>query len=70
MTSSKQSKPNTTHQKLIFWVNEMAVLCQPDSIHWCDGSDAENHALCDLLVAHGTFTRLNPRKRPGSFLAR
>jgi phosphoenolpyruvate carboxykinase (GTP) len=48
----------------------MAVLCQPDSIHWCDGSDAENHALCDLLVAHGTFTRLNPRKRPGSFLAR
>ncbi len=59
-----------TNQRLKSWVNEMAALCQPDRIHWCDGSDAENQDLCDLLVAHGTFTKLDPKKRPGCYLAR
>ena len=70
MTNSPQNKPNTTNPKLIAWVNEMAELCQPDQIHWCDGSDGENQLLCDLLVAHGTFTKLDSKKRPGSYLAR
>jgi phosphoenolpyruvate carboxykinase (GTP) len=48
----------------------MAALCQPESIHWCDGSDKENQALCDLMVSKGTFTKLDPKKRPGSYLAR
>jgi phosphoenolpyruvate carboxykinase (GTP) len=51
------------------WVQEMAQLCQPDAIHWCDGSEDEYNRLCDLLVARGTFQRLNPAKRPNSFLA-
>src|SRR5580698_6772513 len=63
-------KPNTNNQKLISWVNEMAALCGPDKIHWCDGSDAENQALCDLMVQSGTFTKLNEKLRPGSYLAR
>jgi hypothetical protein len=48
------------------WVKEMAELCQPERIHWCDGSDAENQALCDLMVKSGTFIKLNAKKRPGS----
>jgi phosphoenolpyruvate carboxykinase (GTP) len=48
----------------------MADLCQPDSIHWCDGSASENQALCDLMVKRGTFIKLNEKKRPGSYLAR
>lgn len=52
------------------WVEEMAKLCQPDSIHWCDGSDAENQKLCDLMVQAGTFTKLNEKLRPGCYLAR
>jgi phosphoenolpyruvate carboxykinase (GTP) len=48
----------------------MADLCQPERIYWCDGSDAENQSLCDLMVKSGTFTRLNEKKRPGSYLAR
>ena len=52
------------------WVDEIAALAQPDAIHWCDGSDAEYDALCDGLVDAGTFTRLDPVLRPGSFLAR
>ena len=63
-------KPATNNQKLISWVNEMAALCQPEKIFWCDGSAAENQMLCDLMVKSGTFTKLNPLKRPGSYLAR
>jgi phosphoenolpyruvate carboxykinase (GTP) len=63
-------KPATTNQKLISWVNEIAALCQPEKIFWCDGSDAENQMLCDLMVKSGTFIKLNEKKRPGSYLAR
>lgn len=59
-----------THQGLIRWVDEMAELCRPTSVVWCDGSDAEYDALCEQLVESGAFTRLNPAKRPRSFLAR
>jgi phosphoenolpyruvate carboxykinase (GTP) len=48
----------------------MAELCQPERIHWCDGSDAENQALCDLMVKSGTFIKLDAKKRPGCYLAR
>ena len=59
----------TQNQKLRDWVKEAAELCQPDNIHWCDGSQQENDALADTLVKAGTFTRLNPEKRPGCYLA-
>ncbi len=55
--------------KLIAWVADMAALCKPKAIYWCDGSQAEYDRLCDDLVAAGTFKKLNPAKRPGSFLA-
>ncbi len=60
----------TSHQGLLDYVNEMAALCQPDHVRWCDGSQAEWDELTQLLVDAGTFTRLNPQKRPNSFLAR
>jgi phosphoenolpyruvate carboxykinase (GTP) len=55
--------------KLVAWVADMAALCKPDTIHWCDGSDEEYRHLCDKLVEAGTFKRLDPVKRPNSFLA-
>ncbi len=58
------------HEGLRAWVEAMAALCAPDRIHWCDGSDAEYAAMCDLLVESGTFIELNPELRPNSFLAR
>lgn len=60
----------TTHAGLLKWVGEMTELCQPDAVQWCDGSQEEWNTLTELLVAHGTFIRLNPAKRPNSFLAR
>jgi phosphoenolpyruvate carboxykinase (GTP) len=60
----------TTNQRLLAYVQEMIQLCQPTQVHWCDGSQAEYDHLCEEMVKHGTFTRLNPQLRPGSFLAR
>ena len=55
--------------KLSGWVAEIARLVRPASIHWCDGSQAEYEDLCSRLVASGTFIKLNPARRPGSYLA-
>jgi phosphoenolpyruvate carboxykinase (GTP) len=56
--------------KLRAWVQEIAALCKPARICWCDGSQQEYDELCDLLVQSGTFIRLNQTRRPNSFLAR
>lgn len=52
------------------WILEMAELCQPDAIWLCDGSQKEYDELCQKMVDGGSFIRLNPLKRPNSFLAR
>jgi phosphoenolpyruvate carboxykinase (GTP) len=57
------------NEQLKRWVAETAALCEPDNIHWCDGSDQEYDNLCNLLVHGGTFQKLNQDKRPNSYLA-
>src|SRR5579859_3261423 len=60
----------THHAKLLAWVDDIAQLCEPAAIHWCDGSESEFEMLTERMVASGTLLRLNPAKRPNSFLAR
>lgn len=58
------------NKKLQEWVKEMADMCQPDSIHWCDGSQEENDRFLREMVENGMATPLNPEKRPGCYLFR
>jgi len=61
--------PTTANRRLLDWVDEVAALCQPDQVEWCDGSEEEYDRLCQLLVDGGTFTRLDDAKRPNSYWA-
>ncbi|MBK8240448.1 MAG: phosphoenolpyruvate carboxykinase (GTP) [Deltaproteobacteria bacterium] len=63
--------PGTTkHARLLAWIDEIKALCKPDSVYICDGSQEEYDRLCNMMVETGTMIRLNPEKRPNSFLAR
>jgi len=68
-TTAPPTTTLTTNRHLLDWVEEVAALCQPDRVEWCDGSQEEYDRLCQLLVEAGTFTRLNEAKRPNSYWA-
>lgn len=62
--------PANAPKEVVDWVVKIAELAKPKAIEFCDGSEAEWTRLTDLMVETGMFTRLNPEKRPNSFLAR
>ncbi|HZN95255.1 MAG TPA: phosphoenolpyruvate carboxykinase (GTP) [Myxococcales bacterium] len=65
-----QPKPPTMNAHLTAWVDEMAKLCKPDRVVWCDGSEDERRRLTEEAVAAGVLLPLNPQKHPGSYLHR
>ena len=70
MSKSKLGSCNTMNKTVIAWVDEMAKLCQPDRIFWCDGSEAERRALTEEAVAAGILIKLNQEKLPGCYYHR
>jgi phosphoenolpyruvate carboxykinase (GTP) len=67
--SLKSSYSGTSDINILNWVNEVAELCQPEQIYWCDGSELEYNNFCNYLVQTGTLKKLNPIKRPNSYIA-
>ena len=59
-----------SHQAVLDWVQEVARLCEPENIFWCDGSEQENAYLLEQAQAQGIVTKLNQEKLPGSYLHR
>jgi len=69
------SKPSgatgpTSNKTLLTWVADMIALCQPDKVHWCDGSKAERDMLTAQAVREGVLIELNQRKLPGCYYHR
>ena len=69
-TSPLGQVPKGANPIVTAWVGEMVQMCQPDRVHWCDGSQAEYDALIEQGVAEGIFIRLNQQKLPGCYLHR
>jgi len=55
----------TKHAQLKIWIIEMAELCQPDRIHWCDGSEEEKKMLEQEAFKTGELIELDQEKWPG-----
>ncbi len=60
----------TKHRRLIQWVDEMAAMCTPDSVYWCDGSTKEYDNMMKIMVESGLAIPLDANKRPNCFLFR
>jgi phosphoenolpyruvate carboxykinase (GTP) len=59
-----------SNKRVSSWVDEMARMCKPDRIHWCDGSDAERERLTQVAIDEGVLSRLDPQRRPNSYYSR
>src|SRR5262249_40056175 len=62
--------PLSTNKHLLRWVEKMAELTKPASIHWVNGSQQEYEALCAKMIGSGTLIKLNQELWPGCYLAR
>jgi phosphoenolpyruvate carboxykinase (GTP) len=56
-----------THPRLARWVRETAALCQPETVHWCDGSKSEYDRLMAQMVAEGRAVPLRRRRNSHLF---
>ena len=74
MTVSEQdvraAAPANAPEDVIEFVTRIAELAKPENVYFADGSQEEWDRITTEMVESGVFTRLNPDKRPNSFLAR
>ncbi|MET0657361.1 MAG: phosphoenolpyruvate carboxykinase, partial [Steroidobacteraceae bacterium] len=61
---------STSNAALKSWIEQVARLTKPDSIHWCDGSESENAALIEAMTRSGDLIKLNATTHPNCYLHR
>src|SRR5439155_12813150 len=66
---SSSSSPGA-NEHVRWWLEQCVELCQPQRVHWCDGSVEERRKLIDEGVKTGVFIKLNPAKLPNCYLHR
>ena len=64
MSNATLGQKNTTNAAVGTWISEMAKLCQPETVFWCSGSEAEKQALTAEALAKGVLVELNQEKLP------
>ncbi len=69
-TAVEKNTAPTKNTSVLEWVESAARLCKPDSIYWCDGSEAERKELFAKALPMGIFEELNQEKWPGCYLHR
>ncbi len=70
MNEATMTQPKIQHKEAVAWVSDMARLCQPDSIYWCDGSEEEKDRLTEECLASGELEQLDQTKWPGCYWSR
>ncbi len=65
-----EGNPDIRNESLKSWIDQLVHLCEPSAVHWCDGSEQESATLTADMVARGTLIKLDPVKRPRSYLCR
>jgi phosphoenolpyruvate carboxykinase (GTP) len=68
MSNVAGTVPSNPH--LQKWVKDVAALCQPDEIFWCNGSEEEKEELTRVAFKCGDLIPLNQEKLPGCYLHR
>ena len=66
----RAAAPANAPEDVIEFVTRIAELAKPENVYFADGSQEEWDRITTEMVESGVFTRLNPDKRPNSFLAR
>jgi phosphoenolpyruvate carboxykinase (GTP) len=70
MSDTTLGAKNSNHPAILRWVEEMADLCKPDRIFWCEGSETENKFLTEQAIQAGIIVPLDQKKWPGCYYHR
>jgi phosphoenolpyruvate carboxykinase (GTP) len=58
------------HKKLAEWVEQVAQMCQPERVRWCEGTEEEYQRMLRVMIHSGTAMPMDSSRRPNSVYIR